>query len=84
MRLGGGDQRQTIPKELERRYQLFFTPGKNQKKLITKLREIKGDHIGHLLNVRGIVTRVSDVKPCMQVAAYMCDVCGCEIYQVVS
>ena len=78
--MAGSNLKQTVPKELERRYQLFFTPGLNAKKHITKLREIKGDFIGHLLNVRGIVTRVSDVKPCMQVAAYMCDICGFEVY----
>jgi len=33
--------------------------------------------------VKGIVTRVSDVKPCVQVACYTCDLCGYEAYQVV-
>jgi len=34
--------------------------------------------------VKGIVTRISDVKPCIQVATYACDVCGFETYQTVN
>lgn len=34
--------------------------------------------------MRGIVTRASDVKPCVQVAVYACEVCGCEVYQVIN
>ena len=40
--LKGTNLRQMVPKELERRYQLFLVPGANSKKNITKLREIKG------------------------------------------
>ncbi|ORX71961.1 MCM-domain-containing protein [Linderina pennispora] len=31
--------------------------------------------------LRGIVTRVSDVRPAMVVAAYLCDACGSEVFQ---
>ena len=31
--------------------------------------------------MRGIVTRVSEVKPLLQVNAYTCDSCGAEIFQ---
>ena len=47
------------------------------------MREIKAHTIGSLVTIRGIVVRVSDVKPQMQVAVYVCDVCGFEVYQVI-
>lgn len=34
--------------------------------------------MGKLVNVRGIVTRATEVKPMMQVATYTCDQCGAE------
>jgi DNA replication licensing factor MCM7 len=39
--------------------------------------------MGRLVTVTGMVARASDVKPCCQVAAYSCDGCGLEVYQVV-
>lgn len=39
---------------------------------------------GKLVAVKGIVTRVTEVKPMMQVATYTCDQCGSETYQPVS
>ena len=39
--------------------------------------------IGHLVVVKGMVTRASDVKPHISVCTYTCDVCGAEIYQEV-
>lgn len=44
------------------------------------MRDVRSNSIGGLVNVKGIVTRVSDVKPCIQVAVYACDVCGFEVY----
>ena len=37
---------------------------------------MRGSHLGKLITVRGIVTRVSEVKPFLLVDAYACDVCG--------
>lgn len=48
------------------------------------VREVKGVHLGKLITVRGIVTRVSEVKPLLKVNAYTCDVCGSETFQEVS
>lgn len=48
------------------------------------VREVKGVHLGKLISVRGIVTRVSEVKPLLLVNAYTCDVCGSETFQEVS
>ncbi|KAJ5890175.1 DNA replication licensing factor MCM7 [Penicillium tannophilum] len=36
-----------------------------------------------LITVRGITTRVSDVKPAVQINAYTCDRCGSEVFQPV-
>lgn len=44
------------------------------------MRDIKANNIGSIITLRGIVTRASDVKPCMQVAVYVCDACGVENY----
>ncbi len=75
-----------FPAELTRRYSLNFKPrtqitGKPVKALA--VREVKGEHLGHLITVRGIATRVSDVKPSMQVNAFSCDTCGSEVFQPV-
>lgn len=48
------------------------------------VRQINGSQLGHLVTVRGIVTRVSDVRPCLQVNAYSCDTCGSELFQEVT
>ena len=48
------------------------------------LRQIRSRALGHLVTLRGMVVRSSDVKPACTVATYTCDACGCEIYQVVS
>lgn len=45
------------------------------------VRDVKGVHLGKLITVRGIVTRVSEVKPLLQINAYACDVCGAETFQ---
>jgi DNA replication licensing factor MCM7 len=45
------------------------------------LRQIRAPSLGHLVTVKGMVVRASDVKPCTVVATYACDRCGAEIYQ---
>ncbi|CAH6720950.1 DNA replication licensing factor Mcm7p [[Candida] jaroonii] len=71
-----------FPAKLTRRYHLYFKPLINNKPL--SVREIKGGHVGKFITVRGIVTRVSDVKPSVLVNAYTCDKCGYEIFQEVN
>ena len=73
-----------IPAELERNYQCVLIHGQHAKKHIMEMRNVKADNIGSLVTVRGIVTRASDVKPCMQVAVYACDACGFEVYQLIN
>ena len=48
------------------------------------VRDVKGAHLGKLITVRGIVTRVSEVKPLLLVNAYTCDNCGSEIFQEIT
>ncbi|KAJ8871692.1 hypothetical protein PR048_028019 [Dryococelus australis] len=48
------------------------------------IREVKAEHVGKLVTVRGIVTRCTEVKPMMVVATYTCDQCGAETYQPVN
>ncbi|KAI1652909.1 DNA replication licensing factor mcm7 [Daldinia decipiens] len=77
----------TFPAQLTRRYTLVFKPrtstSENPVKALA-VRQVRGEHLGHLITIRGIATRVSDVKPIVQVGAYTCDRCGCEIFQPVN
>lgn len=47
------------------------------------VRDVKGVHCGKLITVRGIVTRISEVKPLLLVNAFSCESCGSEIFQEV-
>ncbi|XP_021078289.1 DNA replication licensing factor MCM7 isoform X1 [Mus pahari] len=67
------------PSELMRRFELYFQGPSSSKPRV--IREVRADSVGKLLTVRGIVTRVSEVKPRMVVATYTCDQCGAETYQ---
>nr|CAD7446228.1 unnamed protein product [Timema bartmani] len=70
------------PPELMRRFEVYFKDQSSRKAV--PIREVKADHIGKLVTVRGIVTRSTEVKPMMVVATYTCDQCGAETYQPVS
>ena len=73
----------TYPSKLTRRYCIYFKPLSSSTKTYS-VREIKGSNIGNFITVRGIVTRVSDVKPNILVNAYTCDKCGYEIFQEIN
>ena len=79
-----------FPPELTRRYTLNFKPitpsGSSAEKSSKALavRQVRGSHLGHLITIRGISTRVSDVKPSIKVNAYTCDRCGNEVFQPVT
>lgn len=79
-----------FPPELTRRYTLNFKPltpsGSSSDRAGKPLavRNVRGEHLGSLITVRGITTRVSDVKPAVQINAYTCDVCGCEVFQPIT
>ena len=82
--MNDADPMAMIPSELERTYQVVIVPGEMGKKNIVPMREVKSGHIGSLTTLKGIVTRASDVRPCMQVAVYACECCGYEIYMVIN
>lgn len=48
------------------------------------VRNVKSAHVGSLVKLRGVVVRISEVKPLMSVCTFTCDKCGYEIYQEVS
>lgn len=78
-----GDQAAPMfPAALTRRYHLYFAPLSSSKSALA-VRDVKGSHVGKYICVRGIVTRVLDVKPSVLVNAYTCDKCGFEIFQEV-
>ncbi|WFD31913.1 DNA helicase [Malassezia sp. CBS 17886] len=77
-----GEPADVFPPVLMRRYMAFLRPLRSE--LPLAVRQIRGENIGALLSVRGIVTRVSEVKPRIQVDAYACDVCGAEVFQEVA
>ncbi|CAH1782437.1 unnamed protein product [Owenia fusiformis] len=76
------DPKNQIPKELMRRYEVYFKAQNDTKPLA--IRQVKASSIGKLVVVKGIVTRATEVKPMMTVATYTCDQCGCETYQPIS
>ena len=61
--------------------ELYFKPANTQKSL--SVRQVKANHIGKLISVKGVVTRTTEVKPMISVATYTCDICGSETYQPV-
>lgn len=79
-----------FPSELTRRYTLNVKPltpsgsSSDRESKAMAVRNVRGENLGSLITVRGITTRVSDVKPAVQINAYTCDRCGCEVFQPVT
>lgn len=76
------DPTAAIPSTLLRRYQLYFKPAKSLPSLA--VREVKADSVGGLVRVKGIITRVSEVRPLLTVGTYTCEKCGWEVYQEIT
>jgi len=76
------DPMNRYPDELMRRFELYFKPANTQKSL--SVRQVKANHIGKLISVKGVVTRTTEVKPMISVATYTCDICGSETYQPIT
>ena len=68
-----------LPKQLLRHYDLRIVPRVDADTL--SLRRVSAAQLGHLVQVKAIVLRCTDVKPKIEFAAYSCDVCGHENYQ---
>mmetsp|Transcript_2281 Transcript_2281/g.7252 ORF Transcript_2281/g.7252 Transcript_2281/m.7252 type:complete len:713 (-) Transcript_2281:130-2268(-) len=71
----------TVPASLKRTFRVVFSSGSSDPAM--KLREIRSSSIGRLVNFKGICTRISDVKPLMEVACFTCETCNAEFYQEV-
>ena len=80
---GGQAGGQRLHPLLTRRFELFIVRGPNCKQDVTPLRQLKSDKIGHFVLVKGIVVRVTEMQPKIQVACYTCKQCGFENYQEV-
>jgi DNA replication licensing factor MCM7 len=76
------DSRKKIPPKLLRRYEVYFVTPELDKCLAA--REILAEHVGKLVTMRGIVIRCSEVMPHVNVVTYLCDTCGCEVYQEIN
>ncbi|CDS37822.1 DNA replication licensing factor mcm7 [Echinococcus multilocularis] len=71
-----------FPPELLRRYEVYFTARSHFKPM--SVRKVLASSIGHLIQVRGVVSRTTEVKPLLRVATYTCDRCGAETYQEIT
>ena len=71
-----------VPAALMRRYSVTFKA--RSKVSSVAVRQIHADAVGHMIRLRGIITRVTEVKPLLQVGTYTCEQCGYEIYQEVN
>ncbi|VDD76385.1 unnamed protein product [Mesocestoides corti] len=74
--------RAKFPPELLRRFEVYFTARSIFKPV--GVRAVMASSIGHLIQVRGIVSRTTEVKPLLRVATYTCDRCGAETYQEIT
>ena len=81
------DPSNRYPAQLMRRYEVYFSPMKDEETDQIKpisVRQVKAGMIGRLVTIKGIVTRSTEVKPMITVATYTCDQCGSETYQPIS
>lgn len=81
-RVAEGSDSSSYPAIASRKFIVFFKPrtGTNE----YAVRDIRGSHIGQLVTVRGIVTRVTNVKPQVQLLCFSCDRCAGEVFQEVT
>lgn len=78
----GADPRNLVPAIMTRTYETLLIPRPGDKSV--PLRFVRSEHVGRLVTVSGIVTRVTEVKPRVAAAVYVCHGCGYEVYQEVS
>lgn len=71
-----------FPPQLHRNFTIHFIPPTKQK--VLPMREVKADSIGSLVRMRGLVTRITQVKPLITVATYACSQCSEETFQTIS
>lgn len=78
----GADPRNLVPAIMTRTYHTMLIPRPTEKTV--PLRFVRSEHVGRLVSVSGIVTRVTEVKPKVVAAVYVCHGCGYEVYQEVT
>ena len=76
------DARPRYPPQLLRRFDVVFAPPSTAKNC--SIRQVDAAHIGKMVQIEGVVTKATAVKPYIQVATYACDACGHEIYQEIT
>jgi len=77
----GGSNHAQVPQRLRNSFDIRFKP---RARIVTsKLREVKADEVGSLVQMRAIVVKISPVKPKIEIATYNCEVCEAEIFQEV-
>ncbi|KAI5176631.1 DNA replication licensing factor MCM7 [Pancytospora epiphaga] len=74
-----------FPSSILRNYMVNIRPGvQSAQREVLAIRDVGAEDVGKLISVRGVVTRVSVVKPAARVATYICEGCGCETYQEIN
>merc|ERR1719273_2211769 len=73
------DQNNQLPAELTRKFSMRIVPRELEKAI--GLRNVKAADIGSLVKIKGIITKVTDVQPKVQVVTYICYACGHESFQ---
>ncbi|KAL7720056.1 DNA replication licensing factor MCM7 [Entamoeba marina] len=71
----------TFPPELKAKFETYLIPRSTTP--ITSLRQLRANKLGHLVRVKGVVTRATDVRPLARVVTYTCNICNQELYQTV-
>ncbi|KAL0241676.1 hypothetical protein GEMRC1_006911 [Eukaryota sp. GEM-RC1] len=74
-----------IPSQARKNYSIYVLPfakaldnlssNKEANSLISTLRSVRSSHIGSLITFKGIVVRMSDIRPLLSVATYRCQQC---------
>lgn len=72
---------ESIPEDFKNKFEIVFVPDPQQKENPILIRNVKSKDIGSFVSVKGIVTRITEVKPFALIASYTCDQCGMEIFQ---
>ena len=64
-----------------RDFDLYLIPPPSDN--VLALRQLRAPHLGGLVRTKGMVTRVSEVKPLVTVVSYTCDRCNAVLHQEV-
>eukprot|EP00792_Barthelona_sp_PAP020_P005594 TRINITY_DN2720_c0_g1_i1.p1 TRINITY_DN2720_c0_g1~~TRINITY_DN2720_c0_g1_i1.p1 ORF type:complete len:753 (+),score=196.28 TRINITY_DN2720_c0_g1_i1:37-2295(+) len=71
-----------FPKQLRRRYEVKIRPASGV--VEQSIREVNAKNVGNLVKIRGIVLRMNDPAPFINVAAYRCMNCKQEFFRPIT